>query len=119
MKVLLSGKNKYLDKLLSDSQFRLFLTAAFSGSWNFIYAIFNIVLTVVYKSSWFLTLGMYYFSLGCMKGALVAHGKSVKDKRRPESVVKHIGIAFFLLAVLFSGTVVLSIVENHSTGYNN
>lgn len=118
MKVSLSGKNKYLDKLLSDSQFRLFLAAAFCGGWNFVYAIFNMVLSGLYRSVWFLTLGIYYFALGCMRGALVVHGKSSKDKRKPESVVKHIGLGFFLIAVLFSGTVALSIVENHSTGYN-
>ena len=118
MKVSLSGKNKYLDKLFSDSQFRLFLTAAFSGGWNFIYAIFNMILGGLYRSVWFLTLGIYYFALGCMRGAVIAHGKGKKDKRTPESVVRHIGFAFFLIAVLFSGTVVLSITENHSTGYN-
>ena len=118
MKVSLSDKNKYLNRLLSDSQFRLSLAAALSGSWNFIYAVFNMALAVLYQSFWFLTLGIYYFILGCMRGALVAHGKSVRDKRKPETVVKHIGIAFFMIAILFSGTVVLSITENHSTGYN-
>lgn len=118
MKVWLSGKNKYLDKLFSDSQFRVFLAAAFCGGWNFIYALFNIILGVIYRSVWSLTLGIYYFSFGCMRAALVAHGKSAKDKRKSETVVKHIGLAFFLVALLFSGTVLLSIVENHSKRYN-
>lgn len=53
-----------------------------------------------------------------MRAALVAHGKSTKDKRKSESVVRHIGICFFFVALLFSGTVLLSILENHSKRYN-
>ena len=82
-----------------------------------IYSIFNIVLAIVYRSFWFLTLGIYYFSLGCMRGALAAHGRSQKDKRTSAVVVRHVGIVFFPLAVIFSGNVVLSIYENHSTAY--
>lgn len=104
-------------RLLSDRLFRSVLIACGSMGWNLLYGLFNGVLGVRYRSTWFITMGVYHLTLGLMRLSVVTL-RTDKNKRRTEmSVMRHNGIAMVFLAVVLSGSVALSFLYSVAKTY--
>ena len=100
-------------KLLRDKYFRLLFTSSLSIGWDLIYALFNIVLAVVYRSYWFFTMFVYYAVLGLMRVAVIRLNRKNKTK-----TIKACGMGMAFLAIVIAGVVCLSIAETRDTAYH-
>lgn len=100
-------------RVLKDKHFRFIFTSSLSMGWNLIYAIFNAVLAIVYRSYWFLTMFVYYAALGLMRMFII---RSKKDN--VEKMVKASGIGIILLSIVVIGVITLSIAETRNTKYH-
>lgn len=104
--------NAWWNKFTSDSIFRVLVTASLSMGWNLLYSLFNAVLAFVYKSSWHITMFVYYILLALMRFSVI----SLKKKNK--NLLKYHGTAMIFLAVAMSGIVYLSVAESRTVIYN-
>ena len=80
------------------------------------YALFNGVLAIVYRSWWFTAMCAYHAVLALMKLAVVSP-EWKKGSGRPV-VMRRIGIVMIALAVVVSGIVTVTISESVGRAYN-
>lgn len=85
---------------------------SFNMGWNFLYGLFNLVLALMYHSSWHVTMFVYYIILGLMRSSIVF------SKNENKSFLKYNGIAMIFLAVTMSGIIYLSVAESRTTVYD-
>lgn len=104
-------------KVLSDKRFRSILITGGSMGWNLLYGIFNGILGIIYRSAWFITMCAYYLTLGGMRLAVVSLNADKTGRRTERSVMRHNGIAMLFLAIVLSGSVVLSFHYSVSKTY--
>lgn len=106
-------------KVLDDPLFRLLIISSGSMGWNLIYALFNGVLAIIYKSFWFLSMFVYYLILGSMRLLVVSASKDRLAKKWSDTtIMKALGIGMIALAVAVSGIVCMAIAEKHNSTYN-
>ena len=80
--------------------------------WNLTFALVNGVISLIYTSYWYLTLFALYLLLGLMRMSAVTFSRS---KRRKEAdLLRHNGLAMFVLAVIVCGMMILTIRELHN-----
>ncbi|MBR4235595.1 MAG: hypothetical protein IKR85_05985 [Clostridia bacterium] len=79
---------------------------AVSTGWNLVYAAFHFILSYIYSSWWFLTLGFHHDVHGLMRLLVLKNGD-----RKPSVTSLWIGIAFIILANVVAGMISLSIRE--------
>lgn len=96
-------------KLAHDPAFRTALFAVFSMGWNLLYALFNGVLGIAYRSYWFITLFAYYASLALMRFYVLRTIRNKRPKRTLIRLLRHIGIGLIVLSVVVGGIVILSV----------
>lgn len=94
--------------LLSDRTFRAVAITFLSMGWNAVYGVFNGVLGIVYGSVWFATMCVYYLMLGYMRLWVTSFNEQKARRRTERGTMKLCGIALIFLAVVLSGSVVLS-----------
>ena len=96
-------------RLLKDHRFRLILFAVLNMGWILIYAVFNGILGIAYRSGWFATMCAYYAALGLLKLNIV-----VSERKKPEACVEKknmlvtgIGLLFLaaILAIIMTFTI--------------
>ena len=104
------------NKILKDPFFRSLITTSFSMGWNLVYAVFNGVLGIYYRSYWFVSLFAYYLMLGLMRGYVVVGRR--KNKPSDSSMYRICGVGMILLAVILSGITCMGIAEDHATKYH-
>ena len=106
------------NRLLSDQLFRSALIACGNMGWNLLYGIFNGVLGVLYRSAWFITMGVYHLTLGLMRLSVVTLRTDKNNRRTEISVMRHNGIAMVFLAVVISASVALSFLYSVARTYH-
>lgn len=106
-------------RVFDDLLFRLLITSSGSMGWNLIYALFNGVLAIAYRSFWFLSMFVYYLILGGMRLLVVSPKKDKAAERWSDpAIMRALGIEMIILAVVVSGIVCTSIAEKHNPTYN-
>ena len=96
-----------ITKKITKSSFGL------SAGWNLVYALFNGVLALCYRSWWFLTMSLYYAVLGLLKATIL----KVNDNGLRKAV-RFAGFGMIFMSVIISGTVYLSIAEMRNSRYH-
>ena len=86
--------------------------AVFGMGWNLLLALINGGFSIYYRSYWYLTLTVLYFLLGIMK--LAALTSTRRKKQSASRLLKETGTALFLLAIVLSGMMYLTIEELHN-----
>ncbi|MBQ6374600.1 MAG: hypothetical protein IJJ45_08975 [Clostridia bacterium] len=103
--------------LASDLRRRVVALSSMSMGWNFAYGLFFAVPGILRASWWYITLAAYYIVLGMMRlSAVSIRWKS--SRRRPASVMRHVGIGMSGLAVVISGMTLLTIRETRNTPHS-
>ena len=78
-------------------------------AWTNIYAVFNLILSIVYKSWWFLSLGAWYLIIGLLK-VYIKRGKDNKGQRK----LKIAGTGIIGLGIVLAGVITMGIAEGHN-----
>ena len=92
-------------RVIEDPLFRLLITSSGIMGWNLIYALFNGVLAIAYRSFWFLSMFVYYLILGGMRLLVVSPKKEKSAKRWSDNaIMSALGIEMIILAVVVSGS---------------
>ena len=105
-------------RLTEDPRYRLVFFAALGMSWNLLYAVFNLVLGIVYRSGWFVILSLYYFSLGLLRLFTLASERRPEEKRSLKRTQRLTGVGLIVLAVVLSLIVMLTIRKAVGTSYH-
>ncbi|MBR5666476.1 MAG: hypothetical protein IKW95_02185 [Lachnospiraceae bacterium] len=106
-------------RAFNDPLFRVLMISGGSMGWNLIYAVFNGIQALVYRSFWFLTLCVYYAILGIMRLVVVAPLKRKKgNKWYDSSVMRGLGFGMIVLSIAVSGMVCLVIAQKQNPKYN-
>lgn len=106
-------------RVLDDPLFRVLITSSGSMGWNLIYALFNGVLAIAYRSFWFLSMFVYYLILGGMRLLVVSPKKDRSAERWSDNaIMRTLGIEMIILAVVVSGIICMAIAEKHNPTYN-
>lgn len=101
-----------IQKLMDHVKRNPWIPALLGMGWNLLYAIFNGVLGIVSSSYWYITLCAFYLVLGLMRLLAVT---SDRRKGMPDAaVMRLIGFAMILLAVVISGITLLTIREQQN-----
>ena len=99
------------NRLLKDRRFRLILFAVLNMGWNLIYAAFNGILGIVYRSGWFGTMCAYYAALGLLKLNIVASAGKMPDARAEKRNMLKTGIGLLFLAAILAIIVTFTIAN--------
>jgi len=91
---------------------RPFLSHMMSTGWNLTFAIINGIISIVYRSYWYLTLSAFYLLIGLMRLSTLRLPKS--KRRTAADLLRHNGLAMFGLAVIECGLMILTILEHHN-----
>lgn len=112
------------NRLATDIRYRTTATAFVSLIINISFAVYNCVLGVYTTSSWFVTMSFYYLLLGFMRFQAVMSSIKIQKLNEGERVMNEyklmrtIGIVLLFLPLALSGTVVLTIIQNHVKSYS-
>ena len=86
---------------------------------NLAYAFYNAAIGFYTHSWWFVTLFLYFSVLSVTRFSLLRiKNKSAEDFSLELFAEKFTGIMFIILSVSLIGTVILSVIDNHGTKYN-
>lgn len=112
-------RHEFLQLFIHDYRLRTTLTALPGVGINLIFAIFNAVLGIVYRSAWNGTLAAYYTLLCIMRFASVLYAKSIYVDKQEQSerelkVYRNCGRLLAAMSVALAGAVILLL--NGSTG---
>ncbi len=115
--------NKYLRRYFSDKGIQIILSLYLSLFLNFVYAVFNLVLSHIDSSIWFLSVGIYYLTLGMMRLYLLTQSKNanklLNDKKIFElKAYRFTGIAMFIINIAMSGMAIQMIWNNDGTNHS-
>lgn len=91
---------------------RPFLSHMMSTGWNLTFAIINGIISIVYRSYWYLTLFAIYLLFGLMRLSTLRLPKS--KRRTAADLLWHNGLAMFGLAIIECGLMILTIVEHRN-----
>lgn len=113
MKPVKAVKNRIAEKpvgqkLLSDRLLRVLAISFLGMGWNILYGIFNGVLGIIYASVWFVTMCAYYLILGFMRLSVTSYIRGKRRKATQRKMLTLNGAALIFLAVVLSGSVVLT-----------
>ena len=111
-------KTAFGKRLLRDVHFRAMLFAVFGMGWNLIYALFNGVMGIVYRSYWFWTLFAYYAALAVMRFYIVNTTRKKRPRRTLIRLLRRIGIGLIGLSIVVSGIVILSVFSSVAKSYS-
>lgn len=104
---------KYFNMFLNDITFRGRLSLLQGMGANFVVSIYKIVLGFIYGSIWFLTVGIYYFSLLVIRGLLVKMSKrasEIKGNLRERQRLEWIGYQRTGILMLFLNGIIAAMV---------
>lgn len=86
---------------------------------NLCFAALHIALGLMHRSWWFLTLGCYYTVLGVLRFSLMRiQHKTVHDGADERFAEKFTGWLFLAMSWFLSGTVIMTVVNDHGTEYH-
>ncbi len=111
-------RNPLIERCLSDIWFKT--TASLGGSFliNLVYAIWEIICGIYYKSLWFTTLGFYYILLMITRLILLRETKKRnKDKIAIWKGCRKCGILLLLMNFISSSIVVLAVTADEGAHY--
>lgn len=115
--------NPVTNRLLLDIRFRSSISTVLSFLINLAFALYNCFLGITYRSFWFVTMAFYYILLGTMRFHAVQFIKKNNNLEESErikkeySLMKQVGRIFLFLPLALSGTVILTIKQNHVQSY--
>ena len=94
----------FFNRIKQDKKYRIKFFAIISFITNFAYAILNLVVGILDRSYWFITIGAYFLSLGIMQ--LVCVFAIIKQKTKRLNLF--VGFLLLFLFIVLVGTVYLS-----------
>ncbi len=83
---------------------------------NLIFAIYNWALGVASFSWWFIAVGAYYIVLSIMRISVIAF--SSKDRKNERFIMRFSGVMIFVLSIVLSGIVYMTIEQNVAVKYH-
>ncbi len=104
---------KYFNMFLNDITFRGRLNLLQGMGANFVVAVYKIVMSVIYGSVWFLTVGVYYFALLIIRGLLVRESKrasAIKGNLHERQMVEWISYQRCGILMLFLNGIIATMV---------
>lgn len=108
--------NKNVQLYLSDRTYRARVSLYVGMVLNLLYTVFRIILGIRYASAWFISMAVYYFVLGALRGYLI---RSYKRRRGQNELACYRRTArlLFALNVPMCGMVILMIFTDSSFYY--
>lgn len=83
---------------------------------NLVFAAYNCILGIVSASLWFLSLGAYYINLSVMRICVISF--SDKTEKNDQFIMKFSGIMIFVLSLILSFIVYMTIEQEGATKYH-
>ena len=83
---------------------------------NIAFAIYNCVLGIASYSRWFVCVGAYYIVLGSMRIFVIAFGS--KERKNEKFIMRFSGVLVFLLSIILSGIVYMTVKQNVAVKYH-
>lgn len=109
--------NKYINRLLTDKDFKNNVNL-FSGTlFNMVYGIFKFCIGVIYTSLWAGAIGGYYLILGMMKLSLARHVIKKSNSKKQKIQYRNTGILMFLLNASMVIMIILMLRHNQRVEY--
>lgn len=106
-------KNPFVNRILTDTRYKIFTTSIFAMVLNVAFAIFNGAIGIISKSAWFGTLSAYYLLLAGVRLTIIYHETYAK-KRTPQEqllgeieVYRRCGFSLVWMTVPLGATVYL------------
>ncbi len=93
-----------------------FFTALLSLGWNLTFALINLVLSVIYGSWWYVTVGCLYLLLGLMRLSTVTLPHS--RRRSEQTLLRQNALGMGVLAVVVCGMTILTIRNRYTPAQN-
>ena len=81
---------------------------------NLIFAIYNCVLGIASYSCWFIAVGAYYVVLSIMRITVI----SLKSRKNEKFIMRFSGIMIFVLSIVLSGIVYMTINQSSAVKYH-
>lgn len=109
--ILSMNKRKFTASLINDYGFRAVTFSSVAFVVNIGYAVFNGVIGIVARSSWFGALSLYYIVLSALKAFVLINAKRINkldgdQSMRKYRLYKYCGVSLILLSLALSGAVV-------------
>lgn len=107
--------------LLKEKRKRIIIITAGSFLVNLLYALYNGFLGIYAQSVWFITMGIYYAILSCMRFIAIQceyNHRGVHRLDKEQVIMKADGILLFLLAFVLTGSICLSLKYDLYKKYN-
>lgn len=108
--------SRFGGKYLNDLAFRGGLSIYQGMAINFFYMIFRIAAGVRYRSTWFISMAVYYLVLGGMRAFLVFHYRR-NDNKQEIRCYRYVAWMLFLLNIPMGGMIILMVRTNSSFSY--
>lgn len=105
---------KIFQRYLNDFSFRGKINIYQGLIVNTFYAFFRLIVGICYKSTWFISMGIYYLVLTIMKSYLLVCYKRKYDVKK---CYRNIGYGLFLLNIPMGGMIILMIKINAGYSY--
>lgn len=105
---------KIVQRYLNDFSFRGKINIYQGLIVNMFYAFFRLIVGICYKSTWFISMGIYYLVLMIMKSYLLVCYKRKYDVKK---CYRNIGYGLFLLNIPMGGMIILMIKTNAGYSY--
>lgn len=117
----LKRENRYLAKWFSDVQLRMNVSLYGSLIWNVVYALFQLILGILFGSFWYYSMSAYYIMLGVIRFFLLKHTRKYKpEEQRKTELKKFVASGYLLLAMnLALSIIVFFIVYWNKTFYHD
>lgn len=94
---------------LKDPNVRSLITGGLVMGLNLLYAVFNLIMGIVYRSSWFAVMSAYYLILAVMRLFAVSFGGNLTDKLTRDRTLRSVGAGMLLLASVTAVMTVLAV----------
>lgn len=110
-----------LYRILKNKHQQIIILTTGSLIINLFYSLYNTLLGIMQKSIWFITMGIYYAILSIMR-LLAVKGELNHNKEsrmlKEFSIMKTIGIMFFLLTFTLTGSICLTLKYDLAKSYD-
>lgn len=120
--IALMNKRKFTAAIINDYGFRAVTFSSVAFVVNLGYAIFNGVIGIVARSTWFGALSLYYIVLSALKAYVLINAKRINkldgdQSMRKYRLYKYCGISLVLLSLALSGAVAQMALTDKSFEY--
>lgn len=103
-------------KYLTDVRFRVEISLFFSVMINLLYIVMKLISGIIYRSTWFIALAIYYALLAAMRILLVQHVR-IQDRESELRRYRLCGCLLLIMNQALAGIVVFMVTQNRGFNY--